>query len=214
MKQYQTFRCDKCGNEVEVQKIGGGTLTCCGEPMRAVNELVTATNLLKAFAGESQARNKYNFFAEIARNEGFNQIADFFDEFAFNEHSHAKMEFALYNKIARGNDWEKTAANLLYAAAGERYEHTTMYPDFAKVAKEEGFDEAARLFNAIGKVEVEHEQKYLELEKLLREQGFFAGEDEEVWVCDICGHTHRGKKAPGACPVCKAPQGHFKRIGL
>ncbi|MDR0665404.1 MAG: rubrerythrin family protein [Helicobacteraceae bacterium] len=214
MKQYQTFRCAKCGNEAEIQKVGGGVLTCCGEPMQVVNENVTAVNLLKAFAGESQARNKYNFFAEIARKEGFNQIAAFFDEFAFNEHNHAKMEFAAYNRLTRGDDWEKTSANLLYAAAGERYEHTTMYPDFAKIAKEEGFDDIARLFNSIGKVEVEHEAKYLALENELRERGFFASESEEIWICDICGHVHRGKNAPKACLVCKAPQGHFKRIGL
>ncbi|MDR2033351.1 MAG: desulfoferrodoxin FeS4 iron-binding domain-containing protein [Helicobacteraceae bacterium] len=214
MKQYQIYRCSRCGNEVEIQKVGGGELICCGVEMEAVNQNVTPINLLKAFAGESQARNKYNFFAEIARKEGFNQIADFFNEFAFNEHNHAKMEFAAYNKLTWGDDWQKTAENLLYAAAGEKYEHTTMYPDFAKIAKEEGFDEIARLFTAIGKVEVEHEKKYLELEKKLREQGFFASEEEEIWVCDICGHVHRGKKAPGACAVCKAPQAHFKQIGL
>ncbi|MDR1452220.1 MAG: desulfoferrodoxin FeS4 iron-binding domain-containing protein [Helicobacteraceae bacterium] len=214
MKQYQIYHCAKCGNEVEVQKAGGGTLACCGEAMQVVNENVTPTNLLKAFAGESQARNKYNFFAEVARGEGFNQIADFFDEFALNEYSHAKMEFALYNKIARGNDWDKTAANLLCAADGEKYEHTTMYPNFAAIAKEEGFDEAARLFGAIGKVEIEHEQKYLALEKKLTELGFFSGERDEIWICDVCGHTHRGKKAPGACLVCKASQAHFRQAGL
>ncbi|GHS90041.1 rubrerythrin [Campylobacterota bacterium] len=214
MKQYQVYKCAHCGIEVEVQKVGGGTLTCCGEAMQLVSEKVTPTNLLKAFAGESQARNKYNYFAKIAKAEGYHQIADFFNEFAMNEHYHAKLEFAAYNKLVRENDWEKTAANLLYAAAGEKYEHTTMYPDFAAIAKEEGYDEIARLFTAIGKVEVEHEKKYLLLEKKLREQGFFASEDEEVWVCGDCGHVHRGKKAPGACPVCKASQAHFKQIGL
>ena len=214
MKQYQTYRCPHCGIEVEVQKVGGGTLTCCGEAMELVNENVTPTNLLKAFAGESQARNKYNYFAEVARREGFNQIAAFFDEFAFNEHNHAKLEYALYHKLTHGNEWDNTAANLVAAAGGEKYEHTTMYPDFAKLAKDEGFDEAARLFNAIAKVEIEHEKKYVELEKKLKEQGFFGSDDEETWVCDICGHIHRGKKAPGACPVCKAPQAHYKQIGL
>lgn len=214
MKKYQLYACAKCGNEVEVQKVGSGKLSCCGEEMKAVNENVTATNLMKAFAGESMARNKYQFFAQIARDEGLRQIADFFEEFAHNEQSHARMEFALYNKMARGSDWEKTAANLLYAAAGERYEHTTMYPEFAALAKEEGFNDAARLFKAIGEVEVDHEKKYLELEKKLREQGFFASEDEEIWICEVCGHVHHGKKAPSACPVCKAPQGYYKQQGL
>lgn len=214
MKKYQLYKCNKCGNEVEVQKVGGGTLVCCGEHMSVVNENVTATNLMKAFAGESMARNKYQFFAEIARNEGFRQIADFFEEFAHNEQSHAKMEFAAYNKLTRGDDWQNTAANLLYAAAGERYEHTTMYPEFAELAKEEGFDDIARLFRNIGKVEIDHEKKYLELEKKLREMGFFASEEDETWICEVCGHVHHGKKAPGACPVCKAPQGYYKQVGL
>ncbi len=214
MKKYQLYACEKCGNEVEVQKVGGGKLVCCNEAMKAVNENVTATNLMKAFAGESMARNKYQFFAQIARDEGFRQIADFFEEFAHNEQSHARMEFALYNKMTRGDDWESTAKNLLYAAEGERYEHTTMYPEFAALAKEEGFNEAARLFKAIGEVEVDHEKKYLELEAKLREQGFFASEEEETWICEVCGHVHKGKKAPKACPVCKAPQGYYKQKGL
>ncbi|MDR0746284.1 MAG: desulfoferrodoxin FeS4 iron-binding domain-containing protein [Helicobacteraceae bacterium] len=214
MKQYQLYRCLECGNEVEVQVVGGGTLVCCGKEMEVVNENVTPVNLLKAFAGESQARNKYNFFADIARREGYNQIAEFFNEFAMNEHSHARMEFAAYNKIASGNEWENTAANLFKAASGERYEHATMYPEFAQIARDEGYGEISRLFSAIGKVEAEHERKYLELEQKLREQGFFASDKEEVWVCDVCGHVHRGSRAPGACPVCKAPQAHFKQIGL
>jgi rubrerythrin len=182
--------------------------------MKAVNEKVTPTNLMKAFAGESQARNKYNFFAGIARDEGLRQIADFFDEFAYNEHNHAKLEFAAHAKLTKGAEWGKTAENLLAAAAGENYEHTSMYPEFAQIAKEEGYDDIARLFTAIGKVEVEHEKRYKALEAKLREQGFFASEDEEAWVCDICGHIHYGKKAPGACTVCKATQGHFYQQGL
>ena len=101
--------------------------------------------------------------------------------------------------------------NLLDAAAGERYEHESMYPSFAKIATEEGKKEVARLFNAIGRVEEEHEREYNELQKILLQEGFFESFDEEVWVCEVCGHVHRGKRAPGACPLCKAPRQYFKR---
>ena len=109
------------------------------------------------------------------------------------------------------SDIDKMDKNLLDAAAGENYEHTTMYPDFAKIAKEEELRDVERLFNAIGKVEVEHEREYLELKKMLDEEGFFESDEEDIWVCEVCGHVHRGKKAPGACPLCKAPKEYFKR---
>ncbi|MDD3463398.1 MAG: ferritin family protein [Sulfurospirillaceae bacterium] len=213
MKQYQTYVCKKCGNEVEVQKVGGGKLVCCGEAMHCVTENLTVVNLMKAFAGESQARNKYEFFAEIARKEGFRDIAEHFQRAANNEKQHAKMEFALAHKMMDGKEWGDTAQNLGYARDGENYEHVTMYPDFAIIAKEEGFNEAAALFRGIGKVEVEHENMYKELLRRLESGEEFVSEDgEEEWICEVCGHIHRGKKPPKVCPLCKVEEEYFSRL--
>ncbi len=214
MRQYETYRCNRCGNEVEVQKVGGGTLVCCEEEMECITDNLTAVNLMKAFAGESMARNKYEFFAEIAREEGWHRVAEHFNEAAMNEKYHAKAEFKTYNKLMYGIELHETLKNLDTAMAGENYEHTQMYPNFAKIAEEEGFKEIARLLKAIAKVEVEHEREYNELKKCLEEEGFFNSEEEEYWVCEVCGHVHRGKKAPKACPLCKAPQEYFKREHL
>ena len=211
MKQYQTYKCNKCGNEVEVQVVGGGVLVCCGEPMSCTTENLTAVNLMKAFAGESQARNKYEFFAEVAKNEGYHKIARFFQEAADNEKYHAQAEFKAYHNLLHGIELNTTQDNLQYAADGERYEHEIMYPNFANIAKEEGLNEIARLLNAIGKVEVEHEAEYLALKTALGEEGFFNSEDEEEYVCEICGHVHRGKKAPGKCPLCGVDKEYFKK---
>ncbi len=211
MRQYETYRCNICKNEVEVQKVGGGTLVCCGEEMECITENLTAVNLMKAFAGESQARNKYEFFAEIAQKEGYHKIARFFQEAADNEKYHAMAEYKAYNRLINDMDLDTTAKNLKYAADGERYEHEEMYPNFAQIAKEEGFKEIARLFGAIGKVEVEHEKEYLELITALENEGFFNSDEEEEWVCEICGHIHRGKKAPNKCPLCKADKEYFKK---
>ncbi|TLD83248.1 rubrerythrin [Helicobacter sp. MIT 11-5569] len=211
MRQYETYKCQKCGNEVEVQNVGGGTLSCCGEAMVCTTQDLTAVNLMKAFAGESMARNKYDLFADVAQEEGWHAVARHFREAAENEKWHARAEFKAYHKIVDGKELEITAKNLLSAAEGENYEHTIMYPNFAKIAEEEGKKDIARLFTAIGKVEVEHEREYLELKQMLDEEGFFESGEEEVWVCEICGHIHRGKKAPGACPLCKASREYFKR---
>ncbi len=214
MRQYETYRCNKCGNEVEVQKVGGGTLVCCGEEMECITENLTAVNLMKAFAGESMARNKYEFFADMALEEGWHRIAEHFKEAAMNEKYHAMAEFKTYNKLMYGIELHETLKNLDIAMAGENYEHTQMYPNFAKIAEEEGYKDIARLLKAIAKVEVEHEREYNELKKCLEEEGFFNSEEEEFWVCEVCGHVHRGKKAPKACPLCKAPQEYFKREHL
>lgn len=214
MRQYETYRCDQCGNEVEVQYVGGGELVCCGEPMVCATQNLTAVNLMKAFAGESQARNKYDLFADIAESEGWHRVAEHFREAAKNERYHAIAEFKAYHKMIDGAETEITLKNLDSAMAGEHYEHTTMYPGFAKIAEEEGYKDIARLFNAIAKVEVEHEREYRQLQDALKEDGFFAGEDEEAWVCEVCGHVHRGKKAPGACPLCKVGKEYFKRESL
>lgn len=211
MKQYETYKCNKCGNEVEVQHVGGGTLVCCGQDMEMITKNLTAVNLMKAFAGESQARNKYEFFAEVAFNEGYHRIARFFQEAANNEKYHAMAEFKAYNKLVKEIELDSTVKNLQYAADGEKYEHETMYPNFEEIAKEEGLKEIARMFKAIGKVEVEHEKEYLELKQALMDEGFFNSDEEEEWVCEVCGHVHKGKKPPGACPLCKVEKEYFKK---
>lgn len=211
MRQYESYKCPKCGNEVEVQNVGGGKLSCCGVEMECITQDLTAINLMKAFAGESMARNKYDLFADVAEEEGWHAVARHFREAAENEKWHARAEFKAYHEIVDGKPLEVTTKNLVTAAEGENYEHTTMYPNFAKIAEDEGKKAIARLFTAIGKVEIEHEREYLALKKMLEEEEFFNSEVEELWVCEVCGHIHRGKKAPAACPLCKAPKEYFKR---
>jgi len=211
MKPYQSYKCNICGNEIEVQEVGGGILSCCGHEMEMITKNLTAVNLMKAFAGESQARNKYEFFADVAYSEGLHRIARHFQEAANNEKYHAMAEFKAYNKLVNDIELDTTQKNLTYAADGERYEHEEMYPNFAQIAKEEGLNDIARLFRAIGKVEVEHEREYLELKAALEAEGFFDSEDNEEYICEVCGHVHRGKKAPIACPLCKAGQEYFKK---
>ncbi|MCK9161293.1 MAG: desulfoferrodoxin FeS4 iron-binding domain-containing protein [Arcobacter butzleri] len=211
MRKYETYRCNKCGNEVEVQVVGGGKLVCCGEHMECITTNLTAVNLMKAFAGESQARNKYEFFADVAFEEGYHRIARFFQEAADNEKYHAMAEYKAYNKLVLDVELDTTVKNLVYAADGERYEHEIMYPEFEAIANEEGYKEIARMLKAIGKVEVEHEREYLELKAALEAEGFFNSDEDEEWVCEVCGHVHRGKKAPKACPLCRVDQEYFKK---
>ena len=213
MKQYETYKCNTCGCEVEVQEIGtNAKLSCCGNEMEMITENLTAVNLMKAFAGESQARNKYEFFAAVAFEEGLHRIARFFQEAANNEKYHAMAEFKAYNKLVHNVELDSTAKNIQYAADGEKYEHEEMYPNFEAIAKEEGLKEIARMFKAIGKVEVEHEKEYLELKEELIKEGFLESEDkEEEWVCEVCGHVHRGKKPPKACPLCAVEKEQFKK---
>ena len=213
MRQYETYRCNKCGNEVEVQNVGGGTLSCCGEPMEMATENLTAVNLMKAFAGESMARNKYEYFAKIAQKEGYRDIAEHFQRAANNEKVHAKLELRLYNQMTMEKDFGDTVENLNYAIEGESYENVTMYPDFAKIAKEEGHSEAARILAGIGKIEIEHENMYRELLKRLETGSEHESDnEEEEWICEVCGHVHRGKKALKVCPVCKHPQEYQSRL--
>lgn len=212
MRQYETYRCNKCGNEVEVQNVGGGTLSCCGEPMEMATENLTAVNLMKAFAGESMARNKYEYFAKIAQKEGYRDIAEHFQRAANNEKVHAKLELKLYNQMTMEKDFGDTVENLKYAIEGESYENVTMYPDFAKIAKEEGHKEAARILTGIGKIEIEHENMYRELLKRLETGAEHESDEEEEWICEVCGHVHRGKKALKKCPVCDHPQEYQSRL--
>ena len=167
----------------------------------------TEQNLQAAFAGESQARNKYTFYASVAKKEGYNQIGDFFLETAENEKEHAKIWF----KLLHNNDIPTTELNLIDGAAGEHYEWTDMYKGFAETARQEGFTRIAFLFEAVAKIEKEHEERYLALLKQLKDNRVFESEESEIWICSECGHIHVGKKAPEKCPVCEHPKAYFKR---
>ena len=164
----------------------------------------TEANLRAAFAGESEARNKYTYYASKARKEGYNQIAALFEETAANEKEHAKLWFKLFHGI------DSTAENLADAAAGENYEWTDMYAGFAKTAREEGFDHIADLFEGVAKIEKEHEERYLKLVKNLEEGLVFSRDGDVIWQCANCGHIVIGKKAPEVCPVCAHPQAYFQ----
>ena len=166
----------------------------------------TEANLMAAFAGESQARNKYTYYASKAKSEGYVQIASIFEETANNEKEHAKIWFKLLHDGAVPG----TMANLEDAAAGENYEWTDMYATFAKEAKEEGFDHIAFLFEEVGKIEKEHEERYRKPIANLENGLVFSRDGDMIWQCSNCGHIVVGKKAPEVCPVCAHPQAYFQ----
>jgi len=177
----------------------------------------TEKNLLTAFAGESQARNRYTYFASQARKEGYEQIAAIFTETSEQEKEHAKRQF----KFMEGGEVEvqasfpagiigNTLENLKAAAAGEHYEHTMMYPNFAKIAEKEGFAEIAGVFSRLVIVESRHERRYLALAKNLSNGTVFQREKSVLWVCRNCGYIHDGKTAPEKCPLCAHSQGYFE----
>jgi len=164
----------------------------------------TEQNLLAAFAGESQARNKYTYFAAVAKEEGLEQIAGIFLETAENEREHAKREFDFLKGIA-GTD-----SNLQVAAEGEHYEWTQMYPEFERVAREEGFSEIADFFKEVAEVEEEHEKRYITLLKNLKEKKVFKKDKVVRWKCRNCGYVHEGAEAPKKCPACAFPQSYYE----
>jgi rubrerythrin len=177
----------------------------------------TEKNLLAAFAGESQARNRYSYFASQARKEGYIQISAIFEETSNQEREHAKREF----KFLKGGEAEITASfpagvigntieNLKAAAAGEHYETTEMYPGFAEVAEEEGFEQIAKVFRSIAVAEKRHEERYLALAKNIADGVVFKREKPTRWVCRNCGYVHEGTEPPNACPACAHPQAHFE----
>ena len=166
----------------------------------------TEKNLQIAFAGESQARNKYTYYASKAKKEGFEQIAALFLETAENEKEHAKLWF----KHLHDGEVPTTAENLLDAAEGENYEWTTMYEEMAKTAREEGFLEIALQFEGVAKIEKEHEERYRKLLEKVKDNTVYVSEDVVIWKCRNCGHIHVGKQAPKICPVCKHPQSYFE----
>lgn len=166
----------------------------------------TEKNLMQAFAGESMARNKYTYYASKARKDGYQQIAAIFEETAGNEREHAKMWF----KLLCGGEIPSTEENLKAAAAGENEEWTDMYARMAKEAKEEGFDEIARLFSSVGAIEKEHEARYLKLLQNVQDGTVFKKREKVVWICRNCGHIHEGTEPPKECPTCGHPQSYFE----
>ncbi|NLJ16457.1 MAG: rubrerythrin family protein [Clostridiales bacterium] len=167
----------------------------------------TEKNLMAAFAGESQAHTKYQYYASQAKKDGYVQIAELFEKTSANEKAHAKIWF----KLLHDGGIPTTTENLKDAAEGENYEWTDMYDGFAKTAEEEGFTRIAALFRMVGKIEKEHEERYRKLLSNIEGELVFSSEGEAIWECGVCGHIHIGKKAPAKCPVCDHPQAYFAR---
>ncbi len=166
----------------------------------------TEENLMTAFAGESQARNKYTYYASQARKDGYEQIAEIFEETANNEKEHAKMWF----KLLHDGSVPTTIDNLKDAASGENYEWTEMYSSFAETAREEGFNRIAYLFEEVAKIEKEHEDRYLTLLKNIEDETIFEKKEEKIWICRNCGHIYVGTKALEICPVCSHPKSYME----
>lgn len=217
-KPVERWKCTVCGYIHEGPLPEGFTCPRCKQPASAFVKLEeepapkaspysgtkTEKNLAEAFAGESQARNKYTYFAQVASREGYDQLSELFLKTARNEQEHARIWFEELGHIG------KTAANLLAAAEGENYEWTDMYDRFAKDAEEEGFPELAARFRRVGAVEKAHEDRYRALLKNVELQQVFEKGEEAMWECRICGHLVMGKKAPEVCPVCKYSQSYFE----
>lgn len=188
--------------------------------MASLKGTQTEKNLLTAFSGESQARNRYTYFASKAKKEGYVQISEIFTETANQEKEHAKRLF----KFLEGGEVEITGAfpagvigttleNLKDSAAGEHYEQTVMYPEFAKTAREEGFDELAEVFEAIAVAEKQHEKRYVNLAANIEAGTVFKRDEKVTWRCRNCGYLHEGSEAPEVCPACDHPQAHFELLG-
>ncbi len=188
--------------------------------MKSIKGTRTEKNILAAFAGESQARNRYTYFASKAKKEGYVQISAIFQETADQEKEHAKRLF----KLLEGGEVEVTGSfpagtigtteeNLLASAGGEHYEHTEMYPSFAKIAREEGFDEIAVIFEAIAVAEKQHEARYRALAENIRAGRVFKRDEPVKWRCRNCGYIHEGTEAPERCPACDHPKAHFELLG-
>jgi len=170
----------------------------------------TEANLKAAFSGESEARNKYSYYASKAKKDGYEQIAAIFEETAANEKEHAKMWFKLINGYGISDNIGSTLENLADAAAGEHYEWTDMYATFAKDAREEGFNDIATLFDGVAAVEKEHEERYKKLIENINGGLVFSRDGDKIWQCRNCGHIEIGKQAPEMCPVCAHPKAHFQ----
>ena len=218
MSSSVKYRCTICGYIHEGELTEGFTCPVCRQPASVFEKIEekpentgnkyagtkTEKNLMEGFAGESQARNKYTYFAMVAQREGYDQLAEIFLKTARNEQEHAKLWFESLGHIGT------TAENLLAAAEGENYEWTDMYDRFAKDADEEGFPEMAELFRKVGAIEKTHEERYRKLLHNVEMQQVFEKAEESMWECRICGHLVIGKKAPEVCPVCKYSQSYFE----
>ena len=218
MSSSVKYRCTICGYIHEGELTEGFTCPVCRQPASVFEKIEekpentgnkyagtkTEKNLMEGFAGESQARNKYTYFAMVAQREGYDQLAEIFLKTARNEQEHAKLWFEALGHIGT------TAENLLAAAEGENYEWTDMYDRFAKDADEEGFPEMAELFRKVGAIEKTHEERYRKLLHNVEMQQVFEKAEESMWECRICGHLVIGKKAPEVCPVCKYSQSYFE----
>lgn len=188
--------------------------------MASLKGTKTAVNLMASFAGESQARTRYTYYASVAKKEGYVQISNIFTETAENEKEHAKRFFKFLNEELCGETIEitesfpvlysDTKANLKSAAEGENEEHTKMYPEFARIAEEEGFKRIALVFTEIAEVEERHERRFLKLLENIEKDQVFKKDEVVEWKCNNCGYVHKGKSAPVKCPACDHPQGHFE----
>jgi len=174
--------------------------------MKDLKGTKTEKNLMAAYAGESEATNKYRYYASKAKKDGYVQISNIFEETAANEKEHAKIWF----KLLQGGSIKDTLSNLMDAATGENYEWTEMYPTFAKEAREEGFEEIAVLFEGVAAIEKEHEERYRKLFQNIEKGIVFTRDGDIMWQCSNCGHIHFGKSAPEMCPVCAHPQSYFQ----
>ncbi|MBE7079185.1 MAG: rubrerythrin family protein [Clostridiales bacterium] len=205
------FECSVCHHVVEGESAPEVCPVCKQSGKFVANPPIlkgskTEANLWTAFAGESQARNKYTYFASKAKKEGYVQIAAIFEETAKNEQEHAKIWF----KLLHGGAIPSTDENLLAAAEGENYEWTDMYAEFAVVARQEGFEDIAKLFDGVAAIEKEHEERYRKLLANVKGKLVFTKEGDAVWQCSNCGHIVVGKSAPDTCPVCSHPQAYFQ----
>ena len=220
MDTIKQYRCRVCGYVYDGELPSDFVCPVCKHPATDFSEVEptyepnvttdkyegtkTERNLMDAFAGESQARNKYTYFADVARKEGYQQIADIFLETANNERAHAKLWCSALGSI------KDTKMNLEHAADGENYEWTDMYDRFAKDAEEEGFKQQAERFREVAAIEKSHEERFRKLLKNVQMQEVFKKSEEKIWICQNCGHLVIGKEAPQVCPVCNYPQSYFE----
>lgn len=210
MNKNEVYRCDVCGNHVEVQKVGGGALSCCGVEMACMTDNLTQANLAKAFVGECVAHTKYELFARLAEKEGYRDVARHFRTASGNEKVHAKLFFRALQAV-QGSEPMNTEWALKTGIDGESYEDIVMYPDFADVARQESQHEVGALFMGIGTIEHRHADMFRDLLYRIESNMEFHSTRAVEWVCEECGHVHVGHEALESCPVCKHPKSYQAR---
>ncbi|MGV2986724.1 ferritin family protein [Vibrio sp. E150_011] len=204
MNKNEVYRCDSCGNQVEVQKVGGGALMCCGHSMTCTTSSLTEANLAKAFVGECVAHTKYELFGKLAEKEGYRDIARHFRTASGNEKVHAKLFFRAL-MAAKGEEAINTEFALKSAIDGESYEDVVMYPDFAEAARHDNLPEIEALFMGIGTIEHRHADMFRDLLYRVESNLEYHSKHAVEWICEECGHVHYGHNALDSCPVCKHP---------